>query len=182
MKYTVCISVLLLTVVCGIHPQDEASLVDLRVSVINTDDLMQESAMGQKMIADLEKIRSGLEREINKSQEELLKAVETLQKKANTLSVKALEKAQEQLLFLQQTLEAKVEEANKKMAQANKAAQDTFIMRAQSAIADCIAAHDLDVLLDTAHNPIAHLSDRAQKLLAAPDITQEVIHLIDIYG
>jgi Skp family chaperone for outer membrane proteins len=180
MKFIVYPILLLLTLPCITRAQDGLGIADLRVCLMHSDDLMQESIMGKKIIADLEKMSKALELEIKKSQEELLKAIDDLQKKAKTMPAKALEKAQEHLVFLQQTVEAKIEEANKKMTVAYKAAQDKFNAKAKAAIAACIKKHEPDILLDVTHEPVNYLSKRAQDLLVTtPDITQEVIDIID---
>jgi len=167
-----------LTAAYSFCAQNELS--NLRVCIINSDELMHESTTGKKIVANLEKMGNTLQQEIRKSQEELINMVEELQKKANTMSAKALEKAQEKLEFLQKTLEAKVEEANKKMAQAYKTAQETFNGKAKTAITACIERHGIDILLDIAHDPVHYVSKRAQLLLVTtPDITQEVITILD---
>jgi len=180
MKYMMYTSLFLLTLPCITRAQDGLGIADLRVCLMHSDELMQESTMGKKIIADLETMGKALELDIKKSQEELLKAVDDLQKKAKTMPAKALEKAQEQLIFLQQTVEAKIEEANKKMTVAYKAAQDKFNTKAKAAIAACIKTYEPDILLDITHEPISYISKRAQDLLVTtPDITQEVIDIID---
>jgi len=56
MNYRVYISLLLVTSPYVTHAQDELTMADLRVCIFKSDDLMQESALGKKIIAELEKI------------------------------------------------------------------------------------------------------------------------------
>jgi Skp family chaperone for outer membrane proteins len=180
MKYMMYAGVVLLATAFVVRADNELGMADLRVCLINTNDIMQESATGKKIIADLEKMRDALTREVKKSEDEFLRAVEALQKKASTMSQAALEKAQEELVLLQKTLEAKVEEANKKLAKAHNAAQEKFNGQARAAIASCVQKRNIDLLLDSAHDPVVHISDRAQQLLVTTyDITQEVIEILD---
>jgi len=175
-----CVSAVVCALVSAVHADNELGMADLRVCLINTNDIMQDSATGKKIIADLEKMRDSLTREVKKSEEEFLKAVESVQKKASTMSQGELEKAQEQLTFLQKTLEAKVEEANKKLAKAHNTAQEKFNGRARAAIASCVQKRNIDLLLDSAHDPVVHISERARQLLVTTyDITQEIIETLD---
>lgn len=180
MKYMMCVSAALCAMVSVLHANNELGMADLRVCLINTVDIMQESATGKKIIADLEKMRDALTREVKKSEDAFLKAVEVVQKQASTMSQTELEKAQEHLVSLQKTLEAKVEEANKKLAKAHNTAQEKFNGHARAAIDSCVKRRNLDLLLDISHDPVVHISERARELLVTThDVTQEVIEILD---